>query len=236
MKRFHIFSSHRRKFTESPTVQVLIKCPFIISPAFFVLLGVLFQVHGEEFPNRVFRFQRALFLAGVLPARDSRIHLLSPSPRLLYGPLGELSNCHPLRTARNPANDLRGAERPFWRVKTTLESLTLYECCMKGKRGLHSPCWSGPARCSPTSNRLLRRMASIRAICRSVGKSASIKESKRIKHAKRRTRSTASTQAICPSDGNQQRCQEADQERDLAVSVLALAASLGLLGMERQGA
>jgi hypothetical protein len=35
---------------------------------------------------------------------------------------------------------------------------------------------------------------------------------------------------------NQQRCQEADQERDLAGSVLALGASLGLLGMERQGA
>src|ERR1035441_8523604 len=35
---------------------------------------------------------------------------------------------------------------------------------------------------------------------------------------------------------NQQRCQEADQERDLAVSVLALGASLGLLGRERQGA
>jgi hypothetical protein len=51
-----------------------------------------------------------------------------------------------------------------------------------------------------------------------------------------------------PSGGNQQTikenqrikknqtCQEADQERDLAGSVLALGASLGLLGMERQGA
>jgi hypothetical protein len=55
-----------------------------------------------------------------------------------------------------------------------------------------------------------------------------IKESKRIKHAKRRTRSTASTQANCPLGGNQQTiskeiknqqtCQEADQERDLAGS------------------
>ena len=44
-------------------------------------------------------------------------------------------------------------------------------------------------------------------------KSASVKESKRIKHAKRRTRSTAWTQANCPSGGNQQRISKDNQQR-----------------------